>query len=348
MRRMLVRLLVVIVALLALATPALAGGWAAVRLDAPPAEIVVEVPWQIGFTVKQHDITPVNLPNVYLAAQHRETGESLHAEARQEGPVGHYLVEATFPRAGAWKWAIHPDRFPETSFETLQVLAGPGATDALGGPALIARGTCGKLGEVAFPLADVQPLKTSATSPVAMSVTTLNAKLADLVAGDHAIAVRDGSASGQTDVACGDLASGGMVSGEEVVIGLQPVNGSEDVGVAVLRAAGEQTTVTLYALTVPPVAVASAPPTSGGATASIEIAGDAIFSPSSLVVPVGTTVTWKNAGSVAHTVTGDDLAFDNSGPLDAGQSFSQTFTKPGTFIYRCGPHPYMVGTVVVQ
>jgi plastocyanin len=348
MRRLLVRLSLAIVGLAALATPALAGGWAAVRLDAPPAEIVVDVPWRIGFTVKQHDRTPVNLPNVYLAAQHRETGESLRAEARQEGAVGHYLVEATFPRAGAWKWAIHPDWFPETSFETLRVLAGPGVGDSLGGPASIARGTCGTLGEVAFPLADVQPLKSPATSPVAMSVTTLNAKLADLVAGEHAIAVRHASVSGQSAVACGDLTSGGMNGGEEIVIGLQPVDNSGDAGVAVLRAAGEQTTVTLYALSVPQAAVAGAPPTSGGATAAIEIAGDAVFSPSSLVVPVGTTVTWKNVGSVAHTVTGDDLAFNDSGPLDPGESFSKTFAKPGTFTYRCGPHPNMIGTVVVQ
>ena len=102
MRRTLIAAVVGLAALAGPALSALAGGWATVRLDAPPGEILVEVPWRVGFTVKQHDREPVNLDNVYLAAQHKETGESLRADARQEGAVGHYLVDVTFPRAGAW------------------------------------------------------------------------------------------------------------------------------------------------------------------------------------------------------------------------------------------------------
>jgi plastocyanin len=46
-------------------------------------------------------------------------------------------------------------------------------------------------------------------------------------------------------------------------------------------------------------------------------------------------------------VTGDDLAFDDSGPLVPGASFTATFDEPGTYRYRCGPHPQMVGEIVV-
>ena len=73
---------------------------------------------------------------------------------------------------------------------------------------------------------------------------------------------------------------------------------------------------------------------------------DFAFEPGTLTVPAGATVTWTNAGSRPHTVTADDGSFD-SGRLDPGEQFSQTFDQPGTFAYHCGFHPEMQGTIVV-
>ena len=73
---------------------------------------------------------------------------------------------------------------------------------------------------------------------------------------------------------------------------------------------------------------------------------DFAFEPATLTVPVGATVTWTNAGSRPHTVTADDASFD-SGRLDPGEQFSQTFDQPGTFTYFCGFHPDMQGSIVV-
>ncbi|HLL51281.1 MAG TPA: cupredoxin family copper-binding protein [Thermomicrobiales bacterium] len=73
---------------------------------------------------------------------------------------------------------------------------------------------------------------------------------------------------------------------------------------------------------------------------------DFAFEPATLTVPVGTTVTWTNAGSRPHTVTADDGSFD-SGRLDPGEQFSQSFDQPGTFTYFCGFHPDMQGSIVV-
>jgi plastocyanin len=73
---------------------------------------------------------------------------------------------------------------------------------------------------------------------------------------------------------------------------------------------------------------------------------DFAFEPGTLTVPAGTTVTWTNAGSRPHTVTADDGSFD-SGRLDPGEQFSQTFEQPGTITYHCGFHPEMQGTIVV-
>ena len=73
---------------------------------------------------------------------------------------------------------------------------------------------------------------------------------------------------------------------------------------------------------------------------------DFAFEPGMLTVPAGATVTWTNAGSRTHTVTADDGSFD-SGRLDPGEQFSQTFDQPGTFTYHCGFHPEMQGSIVV-
>jgi plastocyanin len=71
------------------------------------------------------------------------------------------------------------------------------------------------------------------------------------------------------------------------------------------------------------------------------------FSPSSVTVNVGDTVTWTNDGPTPHSATSNDGVWD-TGIMDAGQSGSHTFTEAGTFSYICTPHPNMQGTVVVQ
>ncbi|MEI2772338.1 MAG: plastocyanin/azurin family copper-binding protein [Candidatus Competibacter sp.] len=65
--------------------------------------------------------------------------------------------------------------------------------------------------------------------------------------------------------------------------------------------------------------------------------GDNTFTPKELSVPVGATVVWKHDGQRKHTVTADDNSF-NSGTLEAGGNFSQTFDKPGTYAYFCEFH----------
>jgi amicyanin len=79
-------------------------------------------------------------------------------------------------------------------------------------------------------------------------------------------------------------------------------------------------------------------------THQVEIV-DFAFGPAALTITVGDTVTWTNSDVVAHTATGS--GFD-SGLLDQGQSYSLTFTAPGTDDYLCTPHPTMTGQIVVE
>jgi len=72
------------------------------------------------------------------------------------------------------------------------------------------------------------------------------------------------------------------------------------------------------------------------------------FDPGVITVAVGTTVTWTNDDDVPHTVTSTDKHFKSSGALDKGDSYSFTFTAPGTYPYYCTVHPFMTGKVIVQ
>ncbi len=74
-----------------------------------------------------------------------------------------------------------------------------------------------------------------------------------------------------------------------------------------------------------------------------------IYTPETITVKVGTTVTWTNRDSMAHTVTtyGDAPEVIDSGLFGKGESFSFTFDTPGIYDYLCEPHPYMKGRVVV-
>ena len=73
------------------------------------------------------------------------------------------------------------------------------------------------------------------------------------------------------------------------------------------------------------------------------------FTPGTLTVPVGTTVTWTNHDETPHTVVSADTprSFKSSG-LDTDDKFSVTFTKPGSYSYLCTVHPYMTGKIVVK
>jgi plastocyanin len=80
---------------------------------------------------------------------------------------------------------------------------------------------------------------------------------------------------------------------------------------------------------------------SGGTAVAV---ADNTFSPASLKVAVGDTVTFENEGQIAHTVTGDDF---DSGSLAPGATFTFEATEAGTFSYVCTFHPGMQGSIEV-
>jgi plastocyanin len=96
-----------------------------------------------------------------------------------------------------------------------------------------------------------------------------------------------------------------------------------------------------------PTGTAPAAPVAGGTAIAIK---NFEFSPATLTVKTGTTVSWTNADGASHTVVSDagaPVAF-TSPSLATGSSFPFTFTEAGTYPYHCSIHPSMKGTIIVQ
>ena len=113
----------------------------------------------------------------------------------------------------------------------------------------------------------------------------------------------------------------------------------------------------MAAISLAPAAAAEAPAPAAAAPVAAQPQTIAVnlednkFTPNKITVPVGATIVWTNKGQKAHTVTADDGSFD-SGTLNNGGQFTQTFTKAGTIPYFCRFHggkggEAMAGAIIV-
>ena len=80
-----------------------------------------------------------------------------------------------------------------------------------------------------------------------------------------------------------------------------------------------------------------------------------LFSPATLTVAVGTTVTWENGGGGAHTVTSATGSADTYDLALAAGTVSHQFMTAGTYNFYCKNHGVngtpptgMHGTITVQ
>jgi plastocyanin len=112
------------------------------------------------------------------------------------------------------------------------------------------------------------------------------------------------------------------------------------------RLANNTSIATALALAI--LAVAGVFPIASAQAAAAEVQIDQFtFAPQQVTVKAGTTVTWLNDDDVPHTVASSTKLF-KSKTLDTKDSFSFTFTTPGTYEYFCSLHPHMTGAVVVE
>jgi plastocyanin len=238
-------------------------------------------------------------------------------------------------------------------------------------PAHIHQGTCDTLGDVIFPLNNVvvpnspaalvgdiaSPVPEQEGTPVASpvaeteaaegnseSTTIVDVALDDIISGGHAINVHESVENVANYIACGDVT--GTPEGGQLRIALNELNDSGFSGDALLQDMGDGTTTVTIVLMDSNAPEAS--PVAGSSEEGAVAIKDFTYDSASVTIPVGGSVTWTNNDPAPHTATAQDRAVLQSGTLEQGASFTQTFTTAGTYEYFCEFHPNMKASVTVQ
>jgi hypothetical protein len=120
-RALIARLLAVVAAALgsvAIASGASAGGWALTTLDAVPTPVLGE-PTTVGFTIRQHGVTPVDLTEGVELVVTAPDGTTTVFPAAGDGTVGHYTATIVVHSTGTYTWLVRQGWFGEQSLGTL-------------------------------------------------------------------------------------------------------------------------------------------------------------------------------------------------------------------------------------
>lgn len=81
-----------------------------------------------------------------------------------------------------------------------------------------------------------------------------------------------------------------------------------------------------------------------GAGSSTVVLKGVKFSPESVSVKAGETVTWEwDDGTIPHDVSGEGFKSE----VQESGTFEHTFSEAGVFEYKCTVHPTMTGSVEV-
>jgi len=132
-RRLLLATVAAAALVIALAGPASAGGWAVTTLDPLPAGGVAPGrPTAIGYTVRQHGITPIALADSALLITLAD-GQVLRFPGVPDATPGHHVAQVTVPVAGHVALAVDQGWFADQDLGHLDVGSAPATTGGSGG-----------------------------------------------------------------------------------------------------------------------------------------------------------------------------------------------------------------------
>ena len=126
------RSLTILVAVLALslgvfASFTLAGGWAVTTFDQMPGQFVSGQEYSLGYTIRQHGETPVNVDKTEILAI-AASGRTLSFPGKSQGGVGHYIATVFFPAGGTYSWQVTQGAFAPQDLGAVTILAAAGTT----------------------------------------------------------------------------------------------------------------------------------------------------------------------------------------------------------------------------
>ncbi|MGH9227113.1 MAG: hypothetical protein ACRD07_00015 [Acidimicrobiales bacterium] len=106
------------------ASAASAGGWAMSSLD-PMSVPVAGEETEVGFTIRQHGVTPVNPDEQgsepVAVVVRSASGDEAVFPAHQQGPTGHHVADVTFGEAGRAHWEIRQGWFGSQDLGAIEV-----------------------------------------------------------------------------------------------------------------------------------------------------------------------------------------------------------------------------------
>ena len=113
-------------ALLAGAGTAAGGGFSTTTLDSLAAQPQAGETVAVGYTIKMHGVTPVDVDDTGIAIVGSDGARTVF-RGRSDGPVGHYVADVRFPSAGSWTWEAVQGEGDVTVQElgSVDVAAGP-------------------------------------------------------------------------------------------------------------------------------------------------------------------------------------------------------------------------------
>jgi hypothetical protein len=131
MRHPLIALPLAVLAGLALASVALAGGWAQVTVKDAPLDPPAGGGTPIDLRVLQHGATPVSWPHLTVIATDATSGESFLSRAQAKGAEGSYVATLVFPTAGDWTLTFESPELVMEGSAVLNVVAPAAAAPAV-------------------------------------------------------------------------------------------------------------------------------------------------------------------------------------------------------------------------
>jgi hypothetical protein len=127
MRSITIPLAVLALSLGILASPVLAGGWAVTTFDDLPGQFVSGKEYVLGYTIRQHGQTPINVDKTEILAL-ASSGRTLSFPGKSEGAVGHYVATVFFPTGGTYTWQVTQGDFAPQDLGRITILAAAGTS----------------------------------------------------------------------------------------------------------------------------------------------------------------------------------------------------------------------------
>lgn len=107
-------------AILAIPSLALAGGWAMTSFDEVPDGFQAGATYHLEYTVLQHGKTPVDVGGSQVRIID-SNGKITTFDAVATGETGRYAVTITFPESGTWQWEVTQGQFAPHEMGAIEV-----------------------------------------------------------------------------------------------------------------------------------------------------------------------------------------------------------------------------------